>query len=203
VAERHAKQPCKGWVYYINPRHVSLFCNKCKSYHTRNLPEDGFVDCPLCKDKSSINSSHIQRDRHPYIIWSFEDFFADKNYHATFSAIPCTSQTTFNGLPTVVPINPTIANGLDKKSYALIHQISTVNGSCFRDANGNWIKRNGQLGKEDTQYIGQRLSYYLGINDTCDEFLKQNASKEFLKQVFDSLPENERDDALNHLIGDS
>ncbi|MBD2513343.1 type II toxin-antitoxin system PemK/MazF family toxin, partial [Nostoc muscorum FACHB-395] len=123
------QRPRQGWIYSINPYRVSLRC-KLGHVHIYNLDEPGEVECQTCTE--NINSSRVFRGIHPYIIWTSDQFQDESGYIATFCVIPLTSQGTFNGLPTTYPINSTSRNGLDKSSYALVHQICTVDANCFK-----------------------------------------------------------------------
>ncbi|WP_235335352.1 MULTISPECIES: hypothetical protein [Aphanizomenon] len=96
------QRPRQGWIYWINPYKVSLRC-KLGHVHIYNLDEPGEVECQTCSE--NINSSRVFRGTHPYIIWTSDQFQDESGYIATFSVIPLTSQTTFNGLPTTYPIN--------------------------------------------------------------------------------------------------
>ncbi len=113
MAGQKPKRPQQGWIYFINPYRVSLSCNF-RHVHIYELNEPGEVECKTCQD--TINSSRVFRGEHPHIIWTSDEFQDQSGYITTFSAIPLTSQTTYTGLPTTLPINPTQKNGLDKKS---------------------------------------------------------------------------------------
>lgn len=58
------------------------------------------------------------------------------------------------GLPTTYPIKPTTQNGLHKHSYALIHQIITIDVNCLKEKDGKWKERIGQLTKKDKEKMG-------------------------------------------------
>jgi mRNA interferase MazF len=103
-----------------------------------------------------------------------------------------TSQETYKGLPTTYPVNATTRNGLDNKSYILVHQLTTVEANCFKDADGNWSERIGQLGPEEKQGIEKRLKYFLNIQENpSEDWFKKNASIELLQKVLDFLPDQE------------
>ncbi|HLO88230.1 MAG TPA: type II toxin-antitoxin system PemK/MazF family toxin [Nostocaceae cyanobacterium] len=192
------QRPRQGWIYFINPYRMAL---KCKSNHIHiyDLDQLGEVECKTCK--STMGSSRVLRGEHPYIIWTSDKFQDELGYIATFSAVPLTSQTTFNGLPTTYPINPTSRNGLDKQSYALVNQICTVDANCFKDASGNWLERIGQLDKSDKDAIEERLKYYLNIQENpSDDWFIQNASIDLLKKVFEHLPDTQKTKALEELL---
>ncbi len=192
------QRPRQGWIYSINPYRVSLRC-KLGHVHIYNLNEPGEVECQTCTE--NINSSRVFRGIHPYIIWTSDQFQDESGYIATFSVIPLTSQATFNGLPTTYPINSTSRNGLDKSSYALVHQICTVDANCFKDSSANWLERIGQLDKADREAVEERLKYFLNIQENASEdWFAQNASPELLKKVFDYLPEHTKDLAIEELI---
>ena len=135
------------------------------------------------------------------------DEFQDKSgYKAPFfSVIPLTSEKNqtglHTGLPTTLPINPTQKNGLDKKSYALVHQLFAVEANCFKDKAGNWLERTGQLEKADKDAIDERLKFHLGLIDNpSDEWFIKNANIETLKKVFYLLPDKEKSQAIEELI---
>ncbi|MEH2253322.1 MAG: type II toxin-antitoxin system PemK/MazF family toxin [Nostoc sp.] len=167
--------------------------------HIYNLDEPGEIECQTCTE--NINSSRVFRGTHPYIIWTSDQFQDESGYIATFSVIPLTSQGTFNGLPTTYPINSTSRNGLDKNSYALVHQIYTVDANCFKDSSANWLDRIGQLDKLDKDTIEERLKYFFNIQENpSEDWFAQNASPELLKKVFDYLPEDTKNLAVEELI---
>ncbi|MBD2133540.1 MULTISPECIES: type II toxin-antitoxin system PemK/MazF family toxin [unclassified Sphaerospermopsis] len=192
------QKPRQGWIYWINPYRVSLRC-KLGHVHIYNLDEPGEVECQTCKE--NINSSRVFRGTHPYIIWTSDQFQDESGYIATFSVIPLTSQTTFNGLPTTYPINRTARNGLDKNSYVLVHQICTVDANSFKDSSENWLNRIGQLDKPDKEAIEERLKYFLNIQDNpSEDWFAQNASPEIVKKVFDYLSEEDKSSVIEELI---
>ncbi|MDF5729718.1 MAG: type II toxin-antitoxin system PemK/MazF family toxin [Rhizonema sp. PD38] len=192
------QKPRQGWIYCINPYRVSLRC-KLGHVHIYNLDAPGEVECQTCTE--NINSSRVFRGLHPYIIWTSDQFQDESGYVATFSVIPLTSQGTFNGLPTTYPINSTSRNCLDKNSYALVHQICTVDANCFKDSSENWLNRIGQLDKADKEALELRLKYYLDITENpSEDWFAQNASPELLKKVFDYLSEDTKNSAIEDLI---
>lgn len=192
------QKPKQGWIYSINPYRVSLRC-KAGHVHIYNLDEPGEVKCQTCTQ--NINSSRVFRGIHPYIIWTSDEFQDKYGYTSTFSVIPLTSQTTSSGLPTIYPINSTSRNGLYKTSYALVHQICTVEANCFKDSSANWVNRIGQLDKPDKDVIEERLKYFLNIQENpSEDWFTQNASPELLKKVFDFLPEDTKSLAIEKLI---
>jgi mRNA interferase MazF len=192
------QRPRQGWIYFINPYRVSLQC-KSGHVHIYNLDEPGELECQTCSD--NINSSRVFRGTHPYIIWTSDQFQDESGYIATFSVIPLTSQSTFNGLPTTYPVNSTTKNGLDKNSYVLVHQICTVDANCFKDASGNWLNRIGQLDKADKIAIEERLKYFLNIQvNPNEDWFAQNASPELVKKVFGYLDEDNKNLTLEELI---
>ncbi|MBW4539735.1 MAG: type II toxin-antitoxin system PemK/MazF family toxin [Myxacorys chilensis ATA2-1-KO14] len=151
----------------------------------------------------TINSSRVFRGTHPHIIWTSDEFQDTSDYIQTFTAIPLTSQTTFAGLPTTYPITNTARNGLSDKSYALVHQVCTVDGNCFKDASSNWLDRKGQLDKNDKIEIEKRLKYFLGFNDEPDEdWFKKNASPALVQKIYGYLSESDRSVLLNSLLDD-
>ncbi|CBN56478.1 conserved hypothetical protein [Kamptonema sp. PCC 6506] len=142
------------------------------------------------------------RGEHPYIIWTSDQFQDDVEYIQTFTVIPLTSQETYKGLPTAYPINSTSKNGLSANSFALVHQICTVDANCFKDLQGNWSDRIGQLDKGDKEAIEERLKYFLNLQESPGEdWFAQNASIELLQKVFDYLPDKEtKSNAIEKLI---
>ena len=195
-------KPRQGWIYFINPYRVSLRC-KLGHTHIYNLDEPGEISCTTTSCTQKINSSRVFRGEHPYIIWTSNKFTDNFNYIDTFTVIPLTSSTRERdkGLPTAYPINPTSRNGLDKQSFALAHQICTVDTSCFKNGKGDWLTRIGQIDKADKNAVEERLKYFLNIQQNpSDDWFVKNASPEVLKKVFDNLPEENKQSALEELI---
>lgn len=194
------QKPRKGWIYFINSHQVILTCNE-KHTYLYNLTEPDIVECqhPNCQLK--INSSRVFRGSHPYIIWMKDEFKDTYNDVKTFIAIPLTSSEREKGLPTAYPINATQRNNLDKNSIALIHQICTIDENCFKDKEGNWLTRIGQLDKSDKNEIEKRLKYILDLKDNPNEdwFIK-NAHPELIKKAFFTLPENQQTATLEKLL---
>jgi mRNA interferase MazF len=195
------QKPRQGWIYFIHLYRLYLRCHF-GHIHIYDLYEPGEVECKTCTD--IINSSRVLRGEHPHIIWTSDEFQDQSGKIATFSAIPLTSQTTYTGLTTTYPINPTQKNGLDKKSYALVHQLCTVDANCFKDSAGNWLERKGQLEKADKDAIDERLKFYVGSTDNpSDDWWAKNASIELLKKVYYSLPNKDiKSQAIEELIND-
>lgn len=186
----------------INPYRVSLRCSS-GHIHIYNLDEPGDIECRTVSCSLRINSSRVWRGTHPYIILTDGKFQDESGYIQTFTAIPLTSQTTFSGLPTTYPINNTARNGLSKKSYALVHQICTVDGNCFKDASGTWLEREGQLDPKDKSEITKRLKFFLGFdNSPDDDWFKQNASPELVQKIYGYLSDAEKNALLESLLGD-
>ncbi|MEG4348685.1 type II toxin-antitoxin system PemK/MazF family toxin [Microcoleus sp. LAD1_D3] len=202
--ERVAGQkPRQGWIYFINPYRVSLRC-KLGHHHIYEIHEPGKIECKTISCTQVINSSRVFRGEHPYIVWTSDQFQDESKYIQTLTLIPLTSQETYKGLPTVYPINSTSTNGLSKNSFALVHQICTVDANCFKDSQGEWLKRVGQLDKADKEAIEERLKYFLNLGDNpgADWFI-ENASIEFLQKVFNYLPdETTKSMAIEKLIDD-
>ncbi|MFN6519165.1 MAG: type II toxin-antitoxin system PemK/MazF family toxin [Nostoc sp. CreGUA01] len=195
------QKPRQGWIYCINPYKVSLRC-QFGHIHVYDLDEPGELKCQTLSCTEKINSSRVFRGTHPYVIWTSNEFQDKSGYIATFCVIPLTSQTTFNGLPTTYPINSTSKNGLDKNSYALVHQICTVDANCFKDSNGDWLNRIGQLDKADKDAIYKRLNYFFNFPENpSDDWFAQNATVELLQKIFYFLPdENTKSKAIEELI---
>jgi len=196
------QKPRQGWIYMINPYRVSLRC-KLGHIHIYNLDEPGEISCKTSSCTQTINSSRVFRGEHPYIIWTSDKFQDDVNYIDTFTVIPLTSSTRERdkGLPTAYPINATTRNGLNKQSFALVHQICTVDANCFKNPKGDWLTRIGQIDKSDKDAVEERLKYFLNIkeNPSNDWFMK-NASPALVKKVFDYLPEDNKQLVVEKLI---
>ena len=194
------QRPRQGWVYMINPHRVSLRCHA-GHQHLYDLDAPGEISCRTASCGLKINSSRVFRGTHPHIIWTSDEFQDAANYLQTFTAIPLTSQTTWAGLPTTYPITNTAKNGLTDKSYALVHQICTIDGHCFKDASGNWLSRSGQLDRSDKDEIEKRLKYFLGFETQPDEdWFKQNAKPELVQKIFGYLPDAEKSTVLENLL---
>lgn len=68
--------------------------------------------------------------------------------------------------------------------------LCTVDANCFKDSQGNWCERVGQVDKGDKESIEQRLNYFLNLWDnSSDDWLMNNVSVEVLEKVFDYLPQ--------------
>ena len=196
------KRPRQGWIYKINPYRVSLSCHG-GHQHFYDLTEPSEVDCKHSGCDQLINSSRVFRGFHPYIIWSSDEFQDETGYIKTFTVIPLTSQTTFAGLPTVYPITKTKANGLTADSYALVHQICTVDGNCFKDGMGDWLVRIGQLSLDDKEETNQTLAYYLNFPlNPSDDWFRENASPELVRKVYSYLSVSEKKHILETLLDD-
>jgi mRNA-degrading endonuclease toxin of MazEF toxin-antitoxin module len=194
------RRPKQGWIYFINPYQVSLRCSLVHIY-IYELTEPGDVDCrhPSCRCK--LNSSHVFRGEHPHIIWTSDQFQDEYNYIETFTVLPLTTKTRDTGLPTTYPLPPNQNNGLSEKSYVLVHQLITVDANCFKNSNGNWLERVGQVTKDDRQEIDERLKYFLAMPENPEDWLIKNASPEILVKVFDCLPSVEtKKQAIEQLI---
>lgn len=196
------QRPRQGWIYFINPYRVSL---RCKVGHTYlyDLNEPSELECKHASCTLKINSSKVFRGEHPHLIWTSNQFQDDCNYIQTFTVIPLTSQETYKGLPTVYPINATIRNGLDRNSFALVHQLLTVDANCLKDSARNWSNRTGQLDKGDKEAIEKRLKYFLNLQDNpSEDWFANNAFPGILKKVFEYIPEDGKETALEQLLDD-
>lgn len=184
----------------ISPYRVSLTC-KAKHTYIYNLDEPGEIPCKIESCSLTINSSHVFRGTHPYVIWTSDQFQYDSSYIKTFIAIPLTSKTTFAGLPTTYPITKTARNSLMEKSYALVNQICTVDSACFKDKDDCWIERIGQLDQKDKNGIEERLKYVLNINEEpSEDWFKKNTSPELIKRLYSYLPASIQEEALEDLL---
>lgn len=197
------QRPQQGWIYKkINPSRVSLSCRRGHRYFY-DLPELREINCKHLGCDQTINPSRVFREEHPYIIWTSNEFQNDTNYIQTFTVIPLTSKRnrTNDGLFTFYPITKTSKNGLDVTSYALVHQICTIDGNCFKDRNGDWLKKNGQLDKKDKNEIEETLAYYLNVStNPNDDWFRKNASSALVKKIFNLLPEAEQEKTLEELM---
>ena len=193
-------RPRQGWIYMINPYRVSLSCGRRHQYFY-DLTEPDEVNCKHSGCDQVINSSRVFRGEHPYIIWSSDEFQDDTDYIKTFTVIPLTSKQTSAGLPSVYPITKTKANGLTANSYALVHQICTVDGNCFKDGNGDWLARMGQLSSDDKEEINQTLIYYFDLSgDPTDDWFRENASPDLVQKVYGLLSDVDKEMVLEKLL---
>jgi mRNA-degrading endonuclease toxin of MazEF toxin-antitoxin module len=168
-----------------------------------DLPEPGEAECQHQSCQLQINSSRVFRGSHPHIIWTSDQFQDDSNYIDTFTVIPLTSSERNKGLPTTYPVKATSRNSLDKDSFALVHQVCTVDANSFKDSKGDWLIRIGQLDKSDREAIEERLKFFLGIKETpTEDWFAQNATPELLKKVYFNLSEDDQSRVLEELIDD-
>ena len=195
-----AKQrPRKGWVYWVDP-HKSVVSCKMGHKYLYDLTID-YIECKHPSCALQINPSRVLRQTHPYVVWSRDEFHDTYNRVDVFTALPLTSSQKDKGLPTIYPIEPTSKNGLRKDGYVLVHQIVTIDANCFKDTDGRWKERIGQLNKKDKQEIERRLKYYLDISEEPNgDWFVRNASIELLKKVYESLPNEEKEKALEELV---
>lgn len=184
------KTPRPGWIYLVNPQKISLRCQH-NHNHIYEISEPGELKCKTVDCNLIINSSRVLRGEHHYLFWEIDQLQDNSQCLQTFTVIPLTFQETCKGLPTAYPINSTSKNGLDRNSLALVHQICTVDANCFKDSQGNWFERVGQVDKGDKESIEERLRYFLNLgNDSSDDWLMNNVSVEVLEKVFDYLPKD-------------
>jgi mRNA interferase MazF len=196
----NSQKPRKGWIYFIDPHKLILECGS-KHKYPYKLDVPGDVECkhPQCKNK--VNSSRIFRGEHPYVIWSNDGFHDDSGYIKTFNAIPLTSQETFKGLPTSYPINPTSQNGLTKKGYLLIHQMCCIEANCFKKLGETiWMDRIGQLNQPDKNEIEKRIIYFLGLENSIEDWFINNADSSILEKIFDKQPQDKKEAIVNNLL---
>ena len=183
------KTPRQGWIYLVNPQKVSLRCKQ-NHNHIYDLSEPDEMECKTLNCTRIVNSSRVFRGENHYLFWEIDQFQDNSECLQTFTVIPLTFQESCKGLPTAYPINSTIKNGLDQNSLALVHQICTVDANCFKDSQGNWFERVGQVDKGDKESIEERLRYFFNLGDNCsDDWLMNNVSVEVLEKVFDYLPQ--------------
>ncbi|WP_293127794.1 type II toxin-antitoxin system PemK/MazF family toxin [Microcoleus sp. bin38.metabat.b11b12b14.051] len=197
------KTPRQGWIYLVNPHKVSLRC-KHNHNHIYDLSQPGKIECKTVDCNLIINSSIVFRGVHHYLIWANEQFQDDSEFLETFMVIPLTFQETCKGLPTAYPINSTSKQGLSQNSLALVHQICNVEINCFKDSQGNWLERVGQVDKGDKESIEERLKYFLNLEHDCsNDWLINNVSVEILEKVFDYPPnETKKNIDLEKVISD-
>lgn len=182
------KTPRQGWIYLVNPQKVSLRCQQ-NHNHIYDLSQTGKIECQTVDCNLIINSTMVLRGEHHYLIWASDKFLDKSEVADTFTVIPLTFQETCKGLPTAYPINSTSKHGLAQNSLALVHQICNVDANCFKNSQGNWLERVGQVDKGDKESIEERLKYFLNLGDnSSDDWLMNNVSREILEKVFDCLP---------------
>lgn len=201
VSNPKPQRPRQGWIYKIDPHRVSISC-KAGHTHFYHLEKPGIMNCktPACSHK--VNSSRIFRGFHPYIIWTSDQFQSTSGYIETFTTIPLTSKPTYAGLPTTYPINITKQNGLEKKSYALVHQICTIDAGCFKSSKNHWLERKGQLSKKDKSEVSRRLRFLLDLDQPNDDWFQRNASSDLIQKIYPFLNEDDKARLLENLIDD-
>lgn len=162
-------KPKRGFIYRLDPNKVVAKCkdNHFNVYQIRQPKTQRCKEKP-CKEK--VNPSYVERYKHPHLVWMSNAFFAENTtYEFTFTVISLSSKLNNinKGLTTVYTINNTKNNikktGLEDKSYALIHQITTVDAGCFKKPDGSWEESIGMLSDSDMNGIEKRLRYYLGL----------------------------------------
>lgn len=196
------QRPRKGWVYFINPHRVALRCGNGHKY-IYNMTAPREMECKHKGCNSTVNPSRVFRGEHPYIVWINPKFHDTYGAVEVLTAIPLTTSEREKGLPTTYPVKPTRENGLTEDGYALVHQITTIDANCFKDKNGNWKRRTGQLGKHDKDMIEERLRYYLDISENpSDDWFLENANLNLLQKIFFLLPAEEREEAIESLINE-
>ena len=182
------KTPRQGWIYLVNPQKISLYCKQ-NHNHIYDLSEPDEMECKTLNCTRIVNYSRVFRGDHHYLIWQIDQFQDNSECLQTFIVIPLTFQETCKGLPTAYPINSTSKHGLSQNSLALVHQICNVDANCFKDSQGNWLERVGQVDKGDKESIEERLKYFLNLeDDSSNDWLMNNVSMEVLEKVFDYLP---------------
>jgi len=197
-----SQKPRQGEIYILNPDKVSLTCTDGHTY-IYELGELTEVECKFTSCTIKINPSRVFRGTHPHIIWTSDQFQDDTSYIKTFNVIPLSSKETFKGLPTTYPIKLRDKNNLKENSYALVHQIYTVDANCLKNQQNQWLKCIGKIDKKDKEAIKERLKYLFNIQDNPnDEWFSQNASPELLKKIFNYLPAHLKESALNNLMDD-
>jgi mRNA interferase MazF len=181
---RKPQKPIRGSIYMVDPNRLVLACQM-GHRHSYDILTSTATKCaePSCSERIQITK--IMAGRHPHLIWTSLEY--GDNFHLYY-AIPLTSQTTFAGLPTAIPIRKDSGNGLDKDSFALIHQITPINSECFKDIQGQWIERKGRLSKQYLERLEEQLKRFLMISMGMDDnWFKQNASIELCQIIFGNL----------------
>lgn len=202
------KTPKQGWIYLINPDRVFLRCllGHVHIYNlNKNLEKTDSISCKTAYCKQIIHYNKLFRREQPYIIWTSDKFQNGLNYIDTFTIIPLNFdiQEIYKGLPMIYPINATKSNGFEKQSFALTHQIFTVDANCFKDDKGDWLNRIGQIDKSEKQAIEERLKYFSDIQaNPNDDWFIQNTSLEVLREIFDNLAVDNQYSALVDFIDD-
>lgn len=200
MARTSGQKPRKGWIYMINP---NIFILRCKAGHSNKYEHQEVTEIvcshPCCN--LTINPSHVIRGLHPYLLWSNDSFHDRYPNIKTFTVIPLTSSSTLTGLSTVYPLIPNQQNGLDKKSYLLINQITTVDSSCFKELQNNtWIRRVGQLDKRDKEDIQNRLNFYLGLETDREDWFINKIDKDLRMKAIWKLAKDERIEIAEKII---
>lgn len=188
------RRPQQGWIYTIDPHQIVIEC-KAKHRNMHDLVGVLPTTCPDCGQE--INPCRVFRYRHPHIVWSSDELTQSLKSIETFVVIPMTSQERYTGLPSVYPITPSVKNGLKKKSYALTHQIYTVDANHFKDLLGGWRQREGQIDKKDKQGIGECIEYTLGCPPPGEDWFRDNASREMLDLIWPNLSQTDREKFLS------
>lgn len=180
----------------LDPKQVILTCSSGHT-HVYDISGPEELNCSHSSCTSKLNSSRVMRGVHPYIVWSDYTYGKLSLYHA----IPLTSKDTFRGLPVSYPIKANPRNGLTCTSLALIHQLTTVDVGCFKDANGSWMKRLGVISADEKKGLEDRLRLALNLPNCPDEdWFVQNTSPELLEKVFMGIEPVHREEALSRLI---
>jgi mRNA interferase MazF len=187
---RKTPKPIRGNIYMVDPNRLVLTCQSGHRY-AYDILGDPTILCVEPNCTQTIQTTKIMAGRHPYIIWT--DLEYGDNFHLYY-AIPLTSKTTFDGLPTAIPIIRDTGNGLDKDSFALIHQITPINSECFRDIQGQWLERKGRLNTKQMKRLEEQLKRFWMISITMDEeWFKKNASLELCQAIFANLSVADRE----------
>ncbi len=197
MVKQKSQRPRKGWIYFIDPQKIYLTCKLGNTY-SYNIESLDYIECKDSSCEHKVNPSRVLRGEHLYIVLTSEKFSDESGYIETFNAIPLTSQETYKGLPTTYPINPTTKNCLYKKSLALVNQICTIDANYFKNSEGKWKERIGQIDKPDKEAIGKRLKYLFDLEP--NDWFTKNASLELLREIMYKIPEDQRHLVLEELI---
>ena len=196
---RRPPKPRQGWVYMVSASKTVVRCKAGHEHWYEYSPQ--LVECQESSCSLTVNPSRVLRGEHPYVVWSrneFQDTYGKRVGVAT--VIPLSSSGLLRGLPTVYPIKPTTKNGLTKLSYALVHQITTIDLNSFKKASGGWKTRLGQLDKSDKGEIEHRLRYYLNLLESEEDWLAKNARPELLLKVYARLSDEQKESVLDSLL---
>ncbi len=164
----------------ISPSIVVKTC-KLKHRHNYRIADISEQPCQTAGCTAHVNPSRVFRETsgktvHPYLVWTADDVIEQASGSAAVvTVIPMTSSEAHRGHPSSYPIQPNTTNGLSSISFALCHQILTVDLDAFKDPTGLWKPRLGQVEIQDRREIAARLAAHLGFE--TDEFTEAMTNK--------------------------